>query len=177
MNLANKLQIKVVDYCKELSHKDLQDLVIYLGNEIETSKKPTKVQQEFCESFLGKVSYASCLQYYALKEEKRPIFSNIRRINSELSELYSFVSWQANLRISVLLLEIADLKVKNSKLELKIANKDVKTAKLKEDLSKAILNSYEGDIFYKSDGWCNVTDVLEAYKLIKLKTEGYYHGN
>jgi len=156
MNLANKLQEKVVEFCKELSHKDLQDLVIYLGNEIETSKKPTEVQQEFCETFLGKVSYASCLQYYSLDEEKRPIFSNIRRINSELAELYSFVSWQANLRISNLLLEISNHKVTISKLELKIANKNVKTEKLKEELSIAVLNSFEDDIFYKNDGWCNV---------------------
>lgn len=169
MNLANKLQEQVVKYCKDLSHKELQDLVIYLGNKIETAEKPTKIQQEFCELFLGKGSYAECLQYYSLSEDKRPFFSSIRRINSDLAELYSFVSWQANLRISSILLELADEKVKTSKLELEICDKNLEKAKLKEDLAKAILNSYEDNIFYKDNGWCNVSDVLIKYKMINLE--------
>jgi hypothetical protein len=169
MDLSNKLQENVVDYCKELSHEDLQNLVIYLGNEIEANVKPTKIQQEFCETFLGAVNYADFLKYWSLPEKERPIFSNTKIIRSDLNELYMYVSWQANLRIGKLLLEVSDWKVKASKLELKIADKKLKTAKLKEDLSNAVLDSYEGNIFYKDDGWCNISDVLVKHKLIKLE--------
>lgn len=169
MNLANKLQEKVAEFCKKLSHKELQDLVIYLGNEIEENIKPTKIQQEFCETFLGGVNYAEFLKFHSLSENERPSFGNIKRINSDLNELYTFVSWQATLRISNLLLEISNYKVTNSKLELKIAEKDLEKARLEEDLSKAILNSYEDNIFYKNSGWCNISDVLIKYNLINLE--------
>jgi len=169
MNLANKLQENVVDYCKGLSHEDLQNLVIYLGNEIEANVKPTKIQQEFCEMFLGAVNYAYFLKYWSLPEKERPIFSNTKTIRSDLNELYMYVSWQANLRVGRLLLEVSEWKVKASKLELKIADKKLETAKLKEDLANAVLDSYEGDIFYKDDGWCNISDVLVKHKLIKLE--------
>jgi len=169
MNLANKLQEKVVEFCKNLSHRELQDLVIYLGNEIEANKKPTEIQQQFCETFLGAVYYAEFLQYWALPENKRPLFGNIKIISYNLNELYTFVSWQSNLRISNLLVEIADEKVNSSKLKLKLADKKVEKARLREDIAKAIVNSYEGDIFYKDNGWCNVIDVLSKYKLVNLE--------
>lgn len=168
MNLANKLQEKVVEYCKKLSHKELQDLVIYLGNGIDDNVKPTKIQKEFCEVFLGSVSYAEYLRIVALPEDKKPFFTGVKRISTNLAELFSFVAWQSNLRISSVLLELANEKVKTSRLELKIAEKELKTAKIKEDIARAVENSYEDGEFYKVEGWCNISDVLVKHKLLKL---------
>jgi len=169
MNLALALQKKVEKFCKTLSHEDLQQLAIYLGTGIVNGSRPTKVQQTFCESFIGAVSYGDYLKFHSLPEEKRPYFSTAYKTSADVSELYNFVSWQCCLRMSNLFCEIADKKVESSKLELEIANKKLETAKLKEDLANAILHSYEGNVFYKDEGWLNISEVLEKYKLIDLE--------
>ena len=167
MNLTNKLQEKVVEYCNTLSFEELRGLAIYLGSGIENNQKPTEKEQDFCEVFLGAVNYAT---YLRIKSEiKESYFSGTKTIGYEINELYSFVSFQTIIRSSEVLLQLSDEKVKSSKLELKIANKNLERAKLKEDLSKAILNSYEDNIFYKDDGFCNLSDVLIKHKLLELK--------
>lgn len=149
MNLANKLQELVVKFCDNLSFKELRDLAIYLGAEVSQKTKPSKIQQKFCEEFIGKVRFAEYLQNANI------YFSNDKIIGSEIAELYSFVSFQCILRSSELLLENGELKLKE--------------LKLKKDLAEAVIASFEGDIFYKVEGWCNISEVLEKYKLISLE--------
>lgn len=126
MDLTNKLQEHVAEYCKKLSHKELQELVFYLG---QIDSTPTKIQEEFCKKFLGNDDYEEFLQYYFSPTEKRPMFSNIKRINADLNELFNFVAWQSNLRISELLLELCKKKLKNAELELEIAKINLENIK------------------------------------------------
>lgn len=171
MKLANKLQERVVEYCNTLSFEELRDLAVYLGAGITTSVKPKEKEQEFCEKYLGAVNYGEYLRYTALPKDKKPYFSSAFKTGSEIQELYGFVSFQVVVRSSEVLLNLSSEKVKSSKLNLKIADKNLEKAKLKEDLAKAIASSYEGDIFYKDNGWCNISDVLVKHKLIKLDDE------
>ena len=67
-------------------------------------------------------------------------------------------------------------KIENAEEKLETINKKIELNKLqthflnlKVALSEAIERSYEDGIFYKDDGWCNVSEVLESYGLIKLK--------
>jgi len=168
MDLKLILQDKCKDFCEDLSSEELQDLCFYLGSGVNSNEKPTEIQQKFCEDFLGAVNYAEYLRYTAYPKDKKPTFSTAHKTGMDIMELYSYISWQAIKRMSNLFLEISDLKVKTSKLEVKVASQELKKAKLKKDLSTAIVNSFEGDIFYKDNGWCNISEVLEEYKLIKL---------
>ncbi len=149
MNLTNKLQELVVKFCDKLSFKELRDLGIYLGAEVSQKTKPSKIQQKFCEEFIGEVRYAEYLQ------NTNTYFSNDKIVGSEIAELYNFVSFQCILRSSELLLENSELKLNE--------------LKLKKDLAEAVVASFEGNTFYKVDGWCNVSEVLEKYKLISLE--------
>lgn len=171
MNLTNKLQERVVEYCNTLSFEELRDLAIYLGAGITICIQPQVKEQEFCEKYLGAVNYGEYLQYTALPENKKPHFSSAFKTGSEIQELYGFVSFQVVVRSSEVLLSLADERVKSSKLNLKLFDKKVETARLREDLAKAIVNSYEGDIFYKDNGWCNISEVLMKHKLIDLDDE------
>lgn len=168
MDLTLALQKRVVEFCKELSHKDLQELALYLGAKINKKEKPTQLQQKFCEQFLGIDNYIEYLRFVALPKEKQPCFTTAFKTGNSVSEMYNFVSWQCCLRMSNLFCELTDERVKSSKLNLKLADKKVETAKLREELSKAIVNSYEGNIFYKDNGWCNISEVLVKHKLIDL---------
>lgn len=169
MNLANKLQERVVDYINSFTFEELRDLAIYLGAGIMQSVVPTKQQQKFCETFLGAVSYAKYLEYHSLDNKDRPYFTTAHSTGMEIQELYGFVSFQCVLRSSELMLSVSNLSVKISKLEVKIAKEKLKQITLKEDLANAINNSFEDGIFWKNDGWCNISEVLEKHKLIKLE--------
>lgn len=163
MKLEDKLQEKVVNWVKDFSDKELHDLTFILGAEL-SSKKPTKLQQEFLDEFIGRESCMEYIQFYKLPENKRPYFGNIKRITSDIAEIYSFISFQANLRIIKLLAKI-------SKLESDLAKKDIKDLELKIKLIEAVKESYEDGIFYKADGWSNVVGVLQDYNLITLPKE------
>lgn len=168
MNLANKLQERVVDYINSFTFEELRDLAIYLGAGIMQSVVPTKQQQKFCETFLGTVNYGEYLKYHSLESKDRPYFTSAHKTGIEIQELYGFISFQCVLRSSEVLLDLSKEKVKSSKLELKIAKEELKQATLKEDLANGIVDSFEDNVFYKDNGWCNISEVLMKYKLIEL---------
>lgn len=148
--LKGYLQNNVIKYCDKLSHKELLDLALFLGGGYYSMEPNIKIL-DFINTFIGEKSWN---EFYDLeiKKSRTAYFSNVKIISSNITELYEYVSYQSLIRNRD---EIID--------EIKIFKN-----KLSKQLEDAIVNSYDGDTFYKADGFSNVIDVLSSHNLINL---------
>ncbi|HSE99791.1 MAG TPA: hypothetical protein VLA48_02755 [Nitrososphaeraceae archaeon] len=158
MDLKQRLQGNVVDYIKDWTDEELCNLTRFFGAEIET-RKPSDKEILFIKEFIGEADYAEFVML--TKSTVKHSFSNIKILNSNINEIYSYLSFQSNQRLAKLILT-------QKKSDIKLNKQKLKILELKKDLLVAVENSYDGGVFYKVDGWCNVLEVLENHKLIKL---------
>lgn len=148
--LKEYLQNNVIKYCDKLTQKELLDLALFLGGGFYSKEPNTKILN-FINIFIGEKNWN---EFYELeiKKTRTTYFSNIKIISSNIAELYEYVSYQSLVRNRD---EIID--------EIKIFKN-----KLSKELEDAIANSYDGNTFYKTDGFSNVIDVLSSHNLINL---------
>lgn len=161
MDLRQRLQENVVEYIKNFTDEELCNLTRLFGAEIET-RTPSDKEMLFIKEFIGEADYAEFIML--TRATKKSFFSNIKMLNSNINEIYSYLAFQSNQRLAKLINE-------QKKSAIKINKQKLKTLELKRDLLIAIDNSYEDGVFYKVEGWCNISDVLVKHKLIKLDYE------
>lgn len=126
----------------------------------------------FLDEFIGLNEWANIIydihhpEAYFKKSSltTRDILSQIRLLMGSISIHYLKTSKKTNISS-----EITTLKKELKNIKNNISKKNSFKNNLKKDLRKAIKDSYEGDIFWKDNGWCNVSEVLMDYKLIKLE--------
>jgi len=147
---------------------ELVNLYLYIMGTESLDRPPTEMEKEFLAEFCGHDAWAEFIQYRKREQRRKeegkppPYFKHIPPFDLQtISGILSF--------------EIMKLMGTESKELISLrkykARKQEERKKLKEELKIAINDSYEGDIFYKDDGWCNAADVLVKNKLITLSDD------
>lgn len=147
---------------KDFDNLEIFSLAMYLASTfIDTP--PSEKQKVFIKKIFGEVNWAEFIQNEVRRRRPNPPFM-IMRPPFDLSEIRAIVMFEVTKRF-------ADVLKAESQLNLKLANMKAEKANLKLDLAVAVVNSYDGDTFWKDDGWINISEVLMKHKLIDLSED------
>jgi hypothetical protein len=135
---------------------ELTNLCLYLGGMFQ-HRPPTEMEKEFIGEFMGHDAWAT---YVSRSKNPTPLFKHIPPF--DLTTILSILNFETMLAVQDKMLNIDKIEKNHEKLK---SNR----RELKKQLKSAIDNSYYDGIFYKADGWCYVSEVLENNNLIKLE--------
>lgn len=149
------------DVLKDFDNIEIFSLSMYLASTfIDTP--PSEKQKVFIEKIFGNHNWAEFIQNEVRRRRPNPPFM-ITRPPFDLSEIRAIVMFEVCKRF-------ADVLKIESQLNLKLANTKADKARLKYDLALAVESSYDEDrVFWKDDGWVNVSEVLIKHKLLNLE--------
>lgn len=154
------LQENVDKALEKMDDLQLYKLTQYLAGSFLT-KPPNDEQRVFIQEIFGEHRWAEFVNSEQLRRGKNPPYF-IKIPPFDFQQIRSIVMFECCKRFGDVLLNISDLKVE-------IATNKSNTATLKRDLAQAVLDSFdENDTFWKDDGWCNVSDVLQKHELFNL---------
>ena len=168
-NLDNFLDDKVDDL-------KFYRLVNFL-NSTYINTAPDELQTEFIDEFFGLDEWATFL-VQAVKSNSNIIYYSNEYVHvaETLKKVKEYLLFRMSHRFIDLISENSklDLKLNNTKIEVleeqtKVAVEDLDRTKLKLALHNAVIDSVDVDgIFWKDEGWLNVSHVLVEHKLLKL---------
>ena len=157
----------------DIKNIDLYRLTSFLNsNYVDT--EPDAIQLAFLDEMFGSEEWS---KYIAEKRENKQFFvsANYHRTEETILRVREYLLFKVSHRFIDLLssnanveLELTQEKLKVNKLESKLIKRDIENIDLRAELSEAVIQSYDDEIFDKSDGWCNISDVLIKHKLLKL---------
>lgn len=162
-------------FLDELEDLDFYRLSSYLLSGFML-RAPDKIQEDFIDEFFGKVEWADYI-YYSKKENAYILSSHAVACADILGKVKEYLLFKMNHRFIDLLSAKSKVEqhLNNTKIEvleeqIKIETNVLKNTVLKFELDEAFKESIdENGVFWKDDGWCNVSDVLVKHKLLKLE--------
>ena len=127
----------------------LLKLYFYISSKDYLNRPPDNFEKLFIEEFFSNEAWIKYIQ-----SQKRVVKSYFKYVPPfDLGLITSILSFE--------LLKISSKEIKKAK------RGNIKRKPLEEDLEEAINLSYEGEVFYKVEGWSNVYEVLLKYNLVK----------
>ena len=168
-------QTNMDDFLENVSDLDFYRLVNFLNSTFITTK-PDELQTEFIDEFFGLDEWEGFMKQ-AANTTITFYSTHYIHVAETLKEIKEFLLFRLSHRFIDLLSEKGklDLKLNKTKVKVlkektKVATEDFNAKKLKLELHEAVENSIDEDgIFWKDDGWINVSTVLIENNLLKLE--------
>ena len=141
------------------------------------NNEANKLQSEFIDEFFGLDEWKEYVT--TCRASSTTFYSNYYvHVAETMKKVKEFLLFRMSHRFVDLLsakakveLELANTKLEVIDYETTIEHTKLNLLKLKLKLLKAVEDSHVDGVFWKDDGWCNISDVLIKNKLLKLGEE------
>lgn len=152
------------EFIKGKDIKQLMELSTYIVSTEALTRPPNELERQFIKDFFTETGWAEHIQYQK-GTQKEKYFLKPPSFDLETISKLLFLEVMKLAKKQMIKLT-SELSASN--LVSQIKQKEIEL--LVRELQIAVLESYdENGVFWKDDGWCNVSLVLQKYKLIKLE--------
>lgn len=152
-------------FVEPLTDMELSSLCYYMTVDFNDSP-PNEIAKAFIEEFLGHNEWVKYLQDYRSELAGANSMFRPMMLLEEVANLKRFLMAESSFRFHK---HLQGHKIQNEKRAQKKI--DVKWDNLKNELAAAIDESYFDGSFDKIEGFCNISDVLLKYELVKYPEE------
>lgn len=153
----------IKEFIKGKNVEDLMELSTYIVGTEAINRPPNELEKQFIKEFFTTEAWAEHIQYQK-GTQKGKYFLKIPPFDLQtISKILFFEVMELAKE------EMTSIKRDLSTLDLENQIKDNEKMLLEAELRVAVVKSHdENGVFWKDDGWCNISEVLQKYGLISL---------
>jgi hypothetical protein len=162
------------EFLEKITDLEFYQLVNFL-NSTFMDTDANELQTEFIDEFFGLDEWPEYVR--SCRASSITFYSNqYIHVAETLKKVKEFLLFRMSHRFIDTLLAKSEAEQEVTKLKIKVLDEESITQhtklnllELKLELSKAVENSYDDGVFWKDEGWCNISEVLIKNKLLKLE--------